>query len=404
MKSQWGLRVSQEQKYEHVKDSVKALNYAFVAHIKQNELKMKDMEKNMEQKTMTTTDTGVNSRLAQLEQGLRGVMSGATVSAADVNHTRLAELGKFLRTGTVEGKHIGTIDAEGGLLVSRPVSQELWHNICTFPLIANAKRIDAKGKMLRIIVDEAAVNDYAKWSKDGYDAKTDTVSPKLKAVDINTNTCCASTTVTRDFLDDMDERALQTWIQESLAISFGSRISHAILFGDEDKSLEGVFTYAAKNAEKIKTVDISDDKILEDLLKMSSIMDNKHLNQSAWYMSVEFFTKIMSTLLTQNTTQFIEMLKTTNNVNYSYTLLGKPVYIMSDMTGVNPVMLANMQHGYYLVQHENGNYKRSEAYDLDAIRYGYRMRVGGKVVDSDAFVIGHAQTDQYTGSNAAASK
>lgn len=380
----------QNAAYGNLQDNITALNQAFVTHVRKTDAEMQKMEKTMEHKTMRTSDVNIDSRLSQLEQGLRSVFSHSNNVGEDSASSMLRALGNYMKTGKVESKTIGTVDADGGLLLNKPVSQELWHRICLFPLIENVKKIDAKGKLLKLIIDDANKNDYAKWSKDGYNPANDTVTPVLKAIEISTNTCCASTTVTRDFLDDMDETALQAWIQGSLAESFGAKITWAILAGTADKSLEGIMSYHQSNPNKITEVALKDDRLLESLLAMISKMDVRHINKSAWYMSVPCFTQIMKTLLSEHNTQFVEMLKmvTSSDHTYGYTLLGKPVYIVPEMPMEYPIMLADMTTGYYLVQHENGNYKRSEAYELDAVRYGYRMRVGGKVVDPTSFVIG----------------
>lgn len=370
---------------DKINECIQSINQVFNMHLKQSEAKM---EKIMENKKMNNDGNNLDARIAQLETAVRASV-GFGNKTEDTISRQLEDLGRFLRTGRVENKTIGTVDADGGLLLSRSVSQLLWRQICSFPLIDGVKKIDAKGKTVRVVSDTADVSEYAKWSKDGYNPASDTMTPALNVVEITTNTCCASTTVTRDFLDDMSEHDLQVWIQEALSQSFGEKISHAILFGSHDKSMEGIFTYFRAKPRDIKTCDINHMDVLPGLLEMMSSLDSRNIKNAAWYVSRDFFTLLMNCLLKSNTTQFVEMFKMSHESGrHNYTLLGKHIYVIPNMPDEYPVMLADMSSGYFLVQHENGNYKRSEAYDLDAIRYGYRIRVGGKVVDKNAFILG----------------
>lgn len=382
-----GDKMSETREYTKVKESVQVLSQAFADHVNQNRKTLQTLEKNMEYKTLNSTSNELGDRLSQLEQSMRGMISSKTTTQADKTAMHAAELGSFFKSGKVSGKGMST-DSDGNLVVSKTISELLWYEVCYCPLVANARHIDVTGKVLKLVIDEADSSKYAQWAKLGYDNKVDTMKQEWKVAEIGTNVCCASTTVTKDTLDDMPETSVQKWINGLLGKSFGEQLTHAMLYGDSEKSLEGIYTYAAANSNKIKTVSF-DGALLSGLLEIMSAMDVQYVNQSAWYMSQSFFTALLKQILDHSGQQFVEMLKmTANDKGYTYTLLGKPVYVISQMREDTPVMLADLNSGYYLAQHENGNCKRSDDYDLDVVRYGYRLRVGGKVVNPKAFVLG----------------
>ncbi len=388
--------IGMEKNNEHVM----ALQQAFTAHVKHNESKIKDMEKKMENKSMSintinTNDNAVHTRLDHVEQMCRTMSALQNSNVTDIKSLQLAEFERFLKTGAIESKSMGTVDSDGGVLLNQPVSQEIWSQMQRFALIDGAKQIKAKGKTIHVIKDKANSDEYAQWSKDGYDPKADTLTPDLHAIEMKTNTCMASTGITRDLLDDDTEHTVHEWISNAITKSFAAKMSFAMLYGTAEKSMEGIFTYdanaAANGNKEIDKVDIVEDKEIDGLLAMISKLDVAYIDNAAWYMSKGFFAKLLNKLLANNSTQFTEMFKMrTENDTHSYTLLGKPLHIIPPMQDNRPVILADLKSGYYIVHNQNGTIKRTEAFELDEIRYGYRLRVGGQVIDPDAFIIGQA--------------
>lgn len=396
-----------EAAYIKLKDNMQALNSAFAVHVKQTESELDEIkskqqesaiesqeEKKMEQKRLSdTTDVNINTRISQLENAVRNAFEVKSSSIEDVKMAKLSALGLYLKTGQLESKsNVGKQDTlDGGVVLHESLSHALLRDIWNSPLLNNATTIAINGKTLKIhSKSDRAPREYARWSLDGYNPKNDSIMPEKNNVsDITANTCFASAIVSHEFMEDLNETAVQAWIQSEVIESFKGQIDYAILFGTADKSVEGIFTYDGLNNGKIKHAELDGNKLLEGLLTMVSTLNVRYVNKSAWYMSPEFLTAIMKSLLDSKTTQFIEMLKMSvdKDNQHSYTLFGKPVYLIPDMPADHPVMLANMSAGYYLVQHDGTYIKRISDYELDAVKYGYRIRIGGKVVNPDAFVL-----------------
>lgn len=383
-------------------EHVTALQQAFTAHVKYNESKIKDMEKKMENKSIiSNTNTNefnsinLQTRVDNMEQMCRNMSAMQNANVTDVKSMELAEFGRFLKTGSIETKSMGTTDSDGGVLLSKPISKELWTHMKRYPLIDGAKQLHAKGKTIHVIKDTANIEDYAHWGKEGYDQSKE-MTPDFKTLEMKINTCSAFTTVTRDFLDDMSGNVVQEWIGHAITKSFADKMSYGILYGTADKTMEGILSYndSAKQSgnKEIETVKIADGKELEGLLSMFSRLDVEYFENAGWYVSKGFFNKLSEQLLSNNSTQFAEMFKMRLENNISpYTFLGKPMYIIPHMRDDQPVILADLNVGYYIVHHENGTVKRTEVFDLDVIRYGYRLRVGGQVIASEAFIIGESE-------------
>ena len=395
-----------EEAYMQLKDNMQALNSAFAVHVKQTESELDEIktkqqkeENTMEHKRLSdVTDTNVNARISQLENAVRSALEVKSSSIEDVQSAKLSALGLYLKTGNLESKSgIGAQDTlDGGVVLHETLTHWLMRDIWNSSLLGNATTIMINGKALKIHSrGSKSPRDYAKWGKvaaNHVDAMK--FERDYTTSDILLNTLLAESTMTYESLEDLSDTAVQKRVQDDVIESFKAQIEYSILFGKADESMEGIFTYDQANANQIKHTDLTEDELIDGLLAMTSAINVRYINKAAWYMSPAFLTKIMQSLLASKTTQFIEMLKMISDKDYGYTLFGKPVYLIPDMPAEHPVMLANMSSGYCVTQHGNANCKRIAIYELDTIYYGYRIRVGGKVVNPDAFVLANVNVDE----------
>lgn len=396
------MKKQQETNNNTITEHMQALQQAFTAHVKSQESQIKQMEKKMENKSLPTGTNSINNahdnnsnvRLDNMEQMLRSLTTMQQKgTVTDVKSAQVAALGQFLRDGS-EVKSIGNMDGEGGVLVHKPVALEFWTRIMRYPLLERARQVLARGKSVQVLKDNVEIENYAAW-RSNYsvtEEAKDTINPAWISRTLKTNTCYANATVTREFLSDTPAHVVHEWITSSISHAFSTKITQALLYGQNtEESMEGIFTYFDKNKDSMSQVSMNDDRMISALLEMMSKLDAPYMQNAAWFVEKSFFGKLLSQLLTNDSRQFGEMLKS-NMIDgvQSYTFLGKPLYIVPQMKSEHPVMLADMNAGYYVVHNEDGTIKRIELFDLDVVRYGFRMRVGGQVIEPAAFVIGVA--------------
>lgn len=295
-----------------------------------------------------------------------------------------AEIANYLRTGNraaIESKSLDFNPVAGGIRI--PVESIVSGMCQVFPLMHKANVIETTSKNVVINADESELGACAKWKNDA-DCEEDTTNLRLRTMDVPLHMCYAVCDITRSMLEDLSDVRLVEWVNDRIVADMSSLVNAAMLTGDAHNTPSGIF----KSVDKMQTVALQPDNLLAGLLKMLGSLESKYQADACWFMSQEAFTALLG--MDNNQDIFLKHLTPDNGEGGSiYKLFGKPVCVVQEMPDETTIVLGNMKAGYTVLYNPDVRllHKIEDAY-VEKVRLAYRMRIGGAVTNSKAFVIG----------------
>lgn len=378
------------------------------------------------EKTIRLMNSGLISGNEPTEENMSAqIDSGMSASVKDIR--------SYMLDGNYQSKSLNYVEAQGGALLPSNISGkiiELIKEIC--PLMEHASIYGTKSKKISFSVntsEDSTAMWHDAWKNPRGHNKADTFTPVLDTKDVSLHTCLAVVDVDRDFIEDIGSDVL-SWMESRVSSDFSSQINMAMLVGDGIHMPKGIFNdenfVTIKGAANERAVVIASAAVVrpannaaegnnadgnaqpqaqagsinyvEVLLSMLGKMRDEFLADAKWYVSQEFFAKLISAMSTQTGEASIykHLQHAAADSGATYMLFGKPVYVLKGMDNELvkakrcPIMLANLKAGYYVAKHPEVRFTQRLEGDAENVRFLYRMRIGGDVANPNAFVLGIA--------------
>lgn len=344
---------------------------------------------------MSVDLTAIDKRLGKLENNIRMLDDKDNIEPVETKTVNKysTSIMHYLQTGDVsklEAKSICYQD--GGILMEERVLNTIidyMEKVC--PIMSTVNLLHTTSKITKINKITQLQNTAQFYNENVPEQDLKIFTPTIEPVSIDLIPCMSVIDITRSMIEDMSNEVLFEWINKRISADFANSIAQAILTGDGNNTLNGIFN--GKN--KYEKIIVQDNKMSSGLLNMLAKLDDQYLSSAAWYMSSEMFGKLLNAIDAEDKKLLTSHLVFVNNQEYSYTLFGKPVYVTSMMSKVDDapnsvIMLASLKEGYTLLRHPNVHFEQKyDSMFATKIRILHRMRLGGAVTNTKAFVMGH---------------
>jgi HK97 family phage major capsid protein len=341
--------------------------------------------------------TAMKKQLELIETAVARAQFGAGGSTLSVeSQNRLKAFNHLMRRGTQDIKELevqaaaSTLsDPDGGFLVpdeTETAIDRVAETVSAMRRLCTVRRISSS-TYKKLVSQGGASSGWV--AEKGSRSETDT--PTLREIAINTKELYAEPAATQELLDDA-RIDISQWLADEVAIEFNDEEGLAFIEGDgvgEPKGLEAYPTVANSSyswgyvgyiASGAAAAFSSADKLID----LQHALKSKYRNQAAW-------------LMNDNTLLHIRKFKDGNG-NYlwrpgleagaSETLLGKPVEIDDNVAdigaGTYPIYWANWKRAYMVVDRYGIRVLRDPYTSKPYILFYTTKRVGGGIIMYEA--------------------
>lgn len=200
----------------------------------------------------------------------------------------------------------------------------------------------------------------------------------------------ASPKTTQTLLED-SAVDIESWLVESVGHSFAQAEEKAMLLGDGKNKPHGLLAETSgKSAHGIeeKTTDKTSELEVEDLFNLMSSVTSQYADELSFVMHRDTLYKIRQlTVLGQDNVLWQQ----STEVKKPDLLLGRPVVTSDHMplveSGKIPIVLGNFKQGYLVIDRKGITMMRDPYTNRPYVTFYFTKRVGGGVVDANAFKI-----------------
>ncbi|USO02780.1 MAG: phage major capsid protein [Alphaproteobacteria bacterium] len=204
-----------------------------------------------------------------------------------------------------------------------------------------------------------------------------TKSPMFKKQKIDVHELYAKPVVTQKLLEDamID---LEPWLLEQIAYKMAKTENEAFTYGDGNNKPKGITTYS-KDFLKI-----DGGRVVESFIKATLSLKPKYLRTACFAMSRAALA-LVQTLKDPHTGHFLFQ----NSLQESapVTLLGYPIVICDEFEKDNTIIFGSFYEGYQIVDRLGFSLIRDPYSMKPFVEFYARKRVGGDVVDKEAFCL-----------------
>jgi len=237
------------------------------------------------------------------------------------------------------------------------------------------------GDSLEVVQDNGEFS--ANWSGIDTNSVSNTNISNLQHKVIQAHELYAQPKITSRLLDDSNFN-LDQWITEKIYDVFMKLENNAFLLGNGTTQPRGILTY--NDIDKIDSgIDASLDA--NSIIKLYYSLDNKYLNNASFIMDKSV---LQAVRISQDNISK-QYLWQPASKSQQETLLGVPVYTMSDMpiasSGSLSVIIGDFKAGYKIVEKDRINIMRDPFTEKPFVKFYTTKRVGGDVINYDAFKI-----------------
>ncbi len=233
----------------------------------------------------------------------------------------------------------------------------------------------------------------------GHDFDNDSALDMQK-ITIPTHEMFAKARISQKMLDDTQTN-LEVWLKKSMTEKFSNLEENAFLNGTGDNQPKGLLSYPRGSSASYGTVHefltgaeggfIDADVLMDTVASLKTA----YLHEAVWVMSRDAYAEIRK--LKDNATGRFVMQPTLTEGTPS-TLLGYPV-VLSDALGTlhsgNPcIVFGNFKKAYQIVDRSDVHVLRDPYSAKPFVEFFMTKRVGGDVVDFDAFRVISAKTSE----------
>lgn len=317
-----------------------------------------------------------------------------TAETADIDGYRswVKSFGTYLRANDereVEAKALSVgSNPDGGYLVPTARSQRIIQMIReTSPLrqLATVESIGTDTLEIPIDIDEAG----AGWVGE-LQERSETTTPQVGTQRIVVHEMYAKPKATQKFLEDASIN-VEEWLATKVADRFSRVEATAFVTGDGVGKPRGILTYAAGTGRgKIPQIVSGEATVLSGdlIVKLPFRLKSEYLSGSSWLMKRSTVESVM--LFKDGQGQY--MWRPGLTAGAPSILVGYEVRMADDMpvvqAGSLPIAFGNFRRGYTVVDRLGITTLRDPYSAKPFVEFYSRKRVGGDVVDFDAFVLG----------------
>lgn len=314
------------------------------------------------------------------------------VSFMEATDTSLEEFKAFVRTG-ISTKGLTSSTGSGAYLVPTTMVSEVRENAQTNSIRSHCAVEVIEGGSLELLVEKGLGG--AGWvSEDG--DRDETLLPELVKIKIPTHELYAKPRVSQKLMDDSGID-VESWVLNKIGDKMQSLENHAFLHGDGKGKPTGVLSYPFVDVglgeqgfiEHVKSGD--DGELNADaLIEVLSAMRAEYLEGAVWVMSRSTLAAIRSL---KDEATGLYLLQPNLAEGSGMYLLGYPVVINEEMPALVPgtasdaVIFGNFKRGYQIVDRLDMQVMRDPYSSKPFVEFYATKRVGGDVVEFDAFKV-----------------
>lgn len=294
--------------------------------------------------------------------------------------------GKELEIQSLEHKSLANyVDSDSGYLITSRMSDHIDRELeLNSPLrrIANVTQISTDA--LEILDENSELQSGWTAQVTDYNKSTDV---KLVKKVIPVHEIFAQPRITQKILDD-PRIDIEEWISKKLIDAFTKAENKAFLAGDGKGKPFGLLRYATSNTNCIMSTGKKGEVTADSIVKL-------------FYSLGENFSPRAKFLMSRNALQAVRMLKETNSGRYLWnpdlsgtgadTLLGAEVVECAQMPGAVAdslaIVVGDFENSYQIVDRKDVRVLRDPYTDKPFIKYYSTKRVGGDVLNTNAFKV-----------------
>lgn len=250
-------------------------------------------------------------------------------------------------------------------------------------LIGNISIIRKHGYVIKtdnssLMIPVHATEEYKpQWFTNDMKLDKDNISSNLKHKIIELGTLFINFAATSSFLEDMGQ-SLVRYVREKISLAFSMEENRALILGNDKKNIEGILQEGSGAPQPIKKSNI------QMLLMNMSTSIGIYKNDAVWITSAGFMAKIIDALGTTHLNMLLNANPKVKKTENHY-ILSMPV-VLNDNVPEDTIILANLSYGYTFA--EKGELTMQQTSSPLEVRFCFSTRVGGKVTNPDAIVIG----------------
>ncbi len=360
-------------------------NVRFIKNVTLHEISLVTFAANDQAKVLHVKSTDQNNTNTSQIKGNRFMKTTYAEKASSPS-----EFKQFIKTG-VSTKSL-TSENSGGYTIASTLLGHIddQRNTSNMRYLCNVETINSS--VLELLMERG--NASAGWVNETED-RAETSTAELYKVKIQTHEIYAKPKISQRLIDD-SVIDIEQWVLNKINAKMDVLENTAFLHGNGENQPRGILTYDKKVGEirehgvlqKIETGEMGAITV-ESLISAMNALPVNHLNGAVWVVSRATL-GVIRTLKDQQG-QYV----TQHNLrdDATTTILGYPVVVNDAMTNLDSekaadvVIFGNFKNGYQIVDRQDVNIMRDPYSSKPFVEFYATKRVGGDVIDFDAFKI-----------------
>lgn len=370
-----------------------------------------DINKKLGDVVQTEKVDRINAELDRLGKDLDGInasIAAGKIGGAGREDPDKAEHAKafdrFFRRGVDNGLHDLEVkaklttqsDPDGGYLVPETTEAVIDRVLGTVSVIRELARVMPIGTQdYKKLVNVGGAS--SGWVGEE-EERTETDTPKLREIAVNTKELYANPAITQTSLDD-SRIDIAAWLADEVAVEFAEQEGRAFATGDGVKKPRGIFSYAnvandswawgkigyVPSGKAASFADTSATSNPADaLIDLYYALKAGYRNGASWLMS----DRTMGQVRKFKDAEGAYIWAPPTAASEVATILGKPVYNDDNLDAVAagkfPIAFGNFQRGYLIVDRQGIRVLRDPYTNKPNVHFYTTKRVGGGVVNFEA--------------------
>ncbi len=318
-----------------------------------------------------------------------GRSGGYTADANGMENDR--ELRSFLREG-VRTKALSSQDESGAYLVSQPVQDQIQQRqVLHGGLRSLSRHTRISTDSLELLIDKKLAD--AGWVAETGD-RPESATPELVRHKITVHELYAKPRISQKLLDDA-AIDLEGWLVDKVAQKMTQLENQSFVKGDGVGKPKGFLSYPLVNVGagtwgSIEAVNTGHNGSITDIDALYTVLEAmkpEFLDGAVWYVARSAVTQIRRL----KTRDGMPIWQPSLLLREPDLLLGYPVILSDDMPSARegevstPMVLANFKRGYQIVDRHEMRLLRDPYSAKPFVEFYATKRVGGDVIDFDAF-------------------
>lgn len=299
----------------------------------------------------------------------------------------------FIKTG-MSSKSLTSLSDSAGYMMS-PSMQEYLHQLPLYDgsIRSLARVANIESDSYEVLKDKKA--PVVGWVQEG-DERSETESPAMHHFKIPVHTLYAKPLISQKLLDDSFMDA-EEWLIENIASSMMKAENQSFISGDGLNQPKGILTHQRIDiglgehgfVEEIKTGTLGQIPSIDVFYQAIEAMPTHYLKGAVWYISRSALTQIRRL----KTTDGLPLWQPSLIEGQPQYLCGYPVILSDEMPKLldgkasSSIILANFKEGYQIVDRQDLNLLRDPYSSKPFVEFYATKRLGGDVIDFNAFKI-----------------